>query len=521
LRDCVAIVTGFQGRKILSKENISPTESDDMIRYAEKKGDEMAYRYGNREQFGLFPASVEDYVTKEDPVRVYDAFVESLNLAELGIELDEGQVGNSEYDPQAMLKLLVYGYSYGVKGSRKLERECHHNLSFIWLMGGLKPDHKTIAEYRRRHKEALKKVLKQCVRLCIKLDLIAGNVLFVDGTKIRANAGRGKSHGREWYDKRVKEIDSRIEQLIEEIEKTDQEEASLGSSVEMNKELAQAEHLKEKIERVLKTMEESGRDKINLTDPDCAIMHSVQGSHASYNVQSVTDDKYGLLVHVEAVTDTSDLNQFARQIEEANQDLGKLCEVGCADAGYANTEELKKIDEQGIKVVVPSQRQALHNKEEKPFNKRQFSYDQERDCYICPEQKMLPYEFTDEKRGKKYYRIAEPGLCQRCEHFGQCTIDKKGRRIMRLVLEDFKEKFEALYESSKEIYDRRKTRAELPFGHIKINLKTASFMLRGHDGVQAESSLLATCFDLRRMMTILGITGLIEKLRTLPVSALA
>ena len=83
-----------------------------------------------------------------------------------------------------MLKLLVYGYSYGVKGSRKLERECHHNLSFVWLMGGLKPDHKTIAEYRRRHKEALKKVLKQCVRLCIKLDLIAGNVLFVDGTKI-------------------------------------------------------------------------------------------------------------------------------------------------------------------------------------------------------------------------------------------------------------------------------------------------------------------------------------------------
>ena len=183
-----------------------------MIRYAERKGEKMAYRYGNREQLGLLPASIEDYVSKEDAVRAYDAFVESLNFADLGIELDEGQVGNSEYDPKAMLKLLVYGYSYGVKGSRKLERECHHNLSFMWLMGGLKPDHKTIAEYRRRHKEALRKVLKQCVRVCIKLDLIAGNVLFVDGTKIRAKAGRANSHGREWYEKRLKEIDKRIEE---------------------------------------------------------------------------------------------------------------------------------------------------------------------------------------------------------------------------------------------------------------------------------------------------------------------
>jgi Transposase and inactivated derivatives len=172
-----------------------------MIKYAAKKGEEMAYRYGNREQFGLFPQSIEDYVSKEDPVRVYDAFVESVDFGQLGIDIDEHQVGNSEYDPKSMLKLLVYGYSYGVKGSRKLERECHHNLSFIWLMGGLKPDHKTIAEFRRRHKKALKQVLKQCVRLCIKLDLIAGNVLFVDGTKIRANAARGKTHDRAHYEK--------------------------------------------------------------------------------------------------------------------------------------------------------------------------------------------------------------------------------------------------------------------------------------------------------------------------------
>src|SRR5437870_11001680 len=236
-----------------------------MIKYAAKKGEQMAYRYGNREQFGLFPQSIEDYVSKEDPVRVYDAFVEGIDFGELGIDLDEHQVGNSEYDPKAMLKLLVYGYSYGLKGARKLERACHHNVSFMWLMGGLKPDHKTIAEFRRQHKGALTKVLKQCVRMCIKLDLIAGNVLFVDGTKIRANAARGQSHDRAYYEKHLVELDRRVEKLMEEAERIDEQQEGQGSSVAMDKELRQAEGLKQKIQEALKAFAQSDRELINRT----------------------------------------------------------------------------------------------------------------------------------------------------------------------------------------------------------------------------------------------------------------
>jgi len=479
----------------------------------------MAYRYGNRCQFGLFPQSIEDYVGNDDPVRAYDAFVESLDFSELGIEIDPDKVGNSEYDPKAMLKLLVYGYSYGIKGSRKLERASHHNLSFIWLMGGLKPDHKTIAEFRRKHKEALKRVLKQCVRLCIKLDLIAGNVLFVDGTKIRANASRGQTHDRAYYEKLLSEIDRRVEKLLEECEQIDQQEEGVGSSVGMNPELAQAERLKDKVQQALKALEESGREQINLTDPDCALMHSVQGSHASYNVQSVVDDKHGLIVHAEAVSDTSDVNQFAGQIEQAEQVLNKSCEVACADAGYADTEELQKIDQQGIKVVVPSQRQALHE-EQGPFSKSQFRYDQEQDCYFCPEGKRLKHEWTHPMNGKRYYQIIDAKLCHSCVHYGQCTSAKRGRKIIRLALEELKEKLEAQYEASKEIYARRKERAELPFGHIKRNLKTDGFLMRGKAGVGAETSLLATCFNLARMITIVGISGLIEKLRAPLVPAM-
>ena len=134
----------------------------------------MAYRYGNRDQMLLFPPSIEEYVSQDDPVRVYDAFVDTLDFHELGIILDPCKVGNSSYDPKAMVKLLIYGYSYGWRSSRKLESAVRHNVSFMWCIGSLTPDHKTIAEFRRKNKKALKKIMTQCARVCIQLDLIEG-----------------------------------------------------------------------------------------------------------------------------------------------------------------------------------------------------------------------------------------------------------------------------------------------------------------------------------------------------------
>ena len=482
----------------------------------------MAFRTGNRYQLALLPQSIEEYVAKDDPVRAYDAFVEALNFASLGIDLNPYKVGNAPYDPTAMTKLLVYGYSYGVKSSRKLERECYHNFSFIWLMGGLKPDHKTIAEFRRTNKKALKKILRNCAQVCIGLDLIAGNVLFADGTKIRANAARGKTHDKVYYEKQLAALDGRIEQLLNECEAVDRQEQDSGSYVAMDKELTKAGTLKSKIQKALEVFQSTELKAVNITDPDCAIMHSVQGSHASYNVQSVVDDKNALIVHAEAVNDTSDVNQFARQIDQANKLFTKPCEAACADAGYADTDELEKIDGQGIKVIVPSQRQALHE-EEGPFSKSHFIYDKEKDCYYCPEGHRLSYIGTDKSTGKRHYQITNKKICKSCSNFGQCTTAKKGRKITRLKNEEAKQRFEAQYEQeeSQIIYARRKCKAEHPFGHIKRNLKTDAFMLRGREGVQAETSLLATCFNVRRMITIFGgVMQFIEKLAGVQLVAL-
>lgn len=473
----------------------------------------MAYRCGNRYQMDLMPPSIEEYVAQDNPVRVYDAFVESLDLRELGIEINPDKVGNSEYEPRSMFKLLVYGYSYGVKSSRKLERECHHNMAFIWLMGGLRPDHKTIAEFRRRNRPALQKVLRQCARMCIKLELISGNVLFVDGTKIRANAARNRSHDRAYYEKLLVKLDGRIKQLLDNCEAADRSEEGAPSYITMDQELAKSQNLKDRIKEALSFFAPEEKKQINQTDPDCAVMHGIQGGHAAYNVQSVVDDQHGLIVQAEAVSDPSDAHQFSRQIEQANDVLGKSCEVACADAGYSDVGDLEKIDEKSIKVVVPSQRQALHE-EEGPFSKSHFTYDAAQDCYFCPEGHRLYYSSTSKQKGKRRYRMKDRKVCLRCPHYGQCTQSPRGRNIIRLRNEEVKLKLEAQYEeaSSLKIYARRKTRVEHPFGHIKRNLKTDSFLLRGRDGVQAETSLLATCFNIARIITILGVGKLIDKL---------
>ena len=164
-------------------------------------------------------------------------------------------------------------------------------------------------------------------------------------------------------------------------------------------------------------------------------------------------------------------------------------------------------------MVVPSQRQALHE-EEGPFSKSHFRYDREQDCYWCPVGHRLSYAGTDKKNGKRHYQITRSEFCHRCAHYGSCTTAKKGRKIIRLPLEEIKEKLEAQYEeaASQEIYARRKARVEHPFGHIKRNLKVDAFLMRRRDGVNAETSLLATCFNLARMITLLGVSGLIAKL---------
>lgn len=473
----------------------------------------MALRQGNRLQMEMMPSSIEQYLPDDAPVRVYDAFVEAMDLKELGMDINPSKEGNPCYDPRAMLKLLIYGYSYGVRSSRKLEREAHYNLTFIWLVGGLRPDHKTIAEFRRRYKEALKKALGQCVKMCMKLDLIAGNVLFVDGSKIRANASIKNTWSVEKCHKVLRKAERRIEEIISESEAIDKEEEGLPSLVSVNKELADAQVLKERVRQTMEELRESEKPVVNTVDKECTRINSVHGTHAGYNAQVVVDDGNGLIVSCDAVDANNDLGQFSRQIDQAQEALGQKCDVAVADSGYAWSDDLAKVDKQGIQVIVPTQR-IVSQKASGEFDKENFRYDRERDCYICPRGAILRYGGVSRKRYGRIYIIENKETCWACPEFGRCTTARRGRRVIRLVEEDLRSRLEREYALSQNqaIYKRRGQKVELVFGHMKRNLGVTSFLMRGRSAVRAELSLLSVCFNLRRMMTLLGVDGVIRAL---------
>lgn len=472
----------------------------------------MAYRQAERKQRLLFPESLDEYISHEDPVRAYDAFVDALNIESLGIEFDTHKVGCPQYDPRIMLKILIYGYSYGIRSSRKLERALHHNVSFIWLAGALKPDHKTIAEFRRRNKKALKEVLKQCARLCIELDLIAGNTLFVDGSKFRGNVSLSSIWTPQRCRKYLAKLDQRIDEILAECDSVDDEESDDRSLVELKAELSDKQKLKAKVEGVLTKLQTEGLSQFNSTDNDSGRMHGRQGSHAGYNAQIVVDDQHGLIVHSDVVNANNDLGQFSSQIGQANQVLDEPCKAACADAGYANGEELEKVDAQGVTVIVPSSKQAS-GKEAGPFDKSRFRYVSEDDVYVCPEGVQLPYRRINGSRGQMEYYPGR-GVCTKCRHFGVCTSNvTTGRKIIRYENELVRQKIAAEYELaySQQIYSRRKQKVELPFGHIKRNLGACSFLLRGLAGVRAEMSVMCSCFNIARLIGLFGVSGLIRR----------
>jgi transposase len=466
----------------------------------------------------LFPPLVDDYVAKEDPVRVYDAFVEAVDFKELGISIEPYKKGAHEYYPKDMLKLLIYGYSYGIRSSRKLERACHHNLSFIWLMGDLKPDYRTIARFRAEYKESIKKMLKQCVHMCIKLDLIEGNALFIDGSPFRANASIKKTWTKERCEKHLKQLSSEIDKLVDESVNIDREEDDKDSLVKVKKELSDKLELKNKIQEIKQTLEEKPpKSQHNTVDPDCVKTRSRQATYAGYNAQVAVDGKHGLIVHTEALSHNQDYNKFNDQLNKATKVLEKKPRFASSDCGYYSLEDIKKVDKD-VTVVMPSIKQSQKEKNFhplKPFDKEHFKYNPSKDEYTCPEGKTLRRYSSPYSKAKKLTYGAEPGICQTCPSLKQCTTSSRGRHVTHTGKETLKTRLQAVYLSPKgqEIYKLRKEKAELPFGHMKRNLGALQFMLRGKAKVDAELSLLSTCFNIARMTTIIGASALLLKLK--------
>jgi len=281
----------------------------------------------DRGQQSLLPGSLDDWVHKDNPVRVIDAFVEALNLHDLGFEtVDPIGIGRPGYHPSVHLKLYIYGYLHRIQSSRRLERECARNLEVMWLLGRLAPDFKTIADFRKDNGPAIKRVCAQFVALCRRMGLLAKASVAIDGSKFKAVNNRDKNFTRAKVEKRRAQLEQSVTRYLSQLDTADLQEPS--ETVELKR-----THLKEKLEKLQKEMakleaierqvEASPDKQISLTDPDSRSMAtSGRGSGVvGYNVQTAVDTEHHLIVAHEVTNVGSDRSQLTNTATAAKEAL--------------------------------------------------------------------------------------------------------------------------------------------------------------------------------------------------------
>ncbi len=469
----------------------------------------------NRDQLLLFPQSLDEYVSEDNPVRFIDAFVESLDLKALGFRhavLQE--TGRPPYHPSVLLKLYVYGYLKRIRSSRQLEKESHRNVEVIWLTGKLMPDHKTIANFRRDNREAIREVCRAFTRFCRELDLFGGELVAIDGSKFKAVNNKGRNFTERKLKRAMKDIEKKIDAYLDELDENDANEPDEHKPT--------AEELKEKIQRLKermkkykglkKKMEDTGETQISLTDPDSRSMPLAGGprTQVGYNVQVSADEKHMLIVDHEVTNAVTDRDLLSHMAKRAKDLLGVDQLEILADMGYYHGKEVKACLGAGITPFIPKPHTSASRKHGL-FSKEDFRYDLQQECYWCPAGEKLTYRFQTTEKGRdiKYYASS---ACAQCGIKAQCTRSKDGRRIARWVDEDLLDEMKRRVQESPEKMKLRKRLAEHPFGTIKHSMDQGYFLMKRLPNVGAEMSLSVLAYNLKRVINILGVSRMVEAL---------
>jgi transposase len=473
----------------------------------------MGYIEGeDRKQTMLFPEVLEDYITEENPVRFIDVFIEGLDLSEMGCQRAiPKETGRPPYDPGDLLRLYVYGYLNRTRSSRQLEREAGRNVELMWLMRKLRPDFKTIADFRRDNPQGIKKVCREFTLWCKRLELFGGELVAIDGSKFQAVNSPKRNFTTKKLKRMIEEIEAKIEQYLKELDGQDKQE--VGQSA------LSAEELKEKIDRykqrrgqyeqLKRDLEQSGESQVSLTDPQSRSMRVGHGVEVSYNVQIVVDHKHKLVVEHEVVNEVTDQGQLSTMAKKAKETLGVESLEVVTDRGYYNGEEVKACEESGITAYVPKPNSSS-NLKRGLFTKENFIYEPEKDCYRCPAGKELSYRYQTVEQGRTM-RSYEISGCKSCELRSKCSINKKGIRcIKRWVDEAILEAMARRVAEHPEKVELRKCLAEHPFGTIKRVMNQGYFLMRGLTKVGAETSLTILAYNLKRVINILGVKTMIE-----------
>jgi len=454
-------------------------------------------------------------VSADNPVRFIDAFVEELDLGEAGfLGTRPKATGRPGYNPADMLKLYLYGYLNRVRSSRRLEAEATRNLELIWLLRGLRPDFKTIADFRRDNRSAFKAVFRAFVVLCRKLDLVGRELLAVDGTRLKAVSSRTRNFTKAKLDKYIRSADERLETYLAQLDDADRGEqaGTTRRSEALAAKIAKVREQRQVSAAMLEQLKASGENQLSLTDPDARAMAAHPKVGVGYNAQVAVDAKHKLIVEQHVTNAGSDLGLLAKTAGAAKDLLDVERIEVVADMGYYMGEAIAACERAGITAYVarPQRGTAVGDGR---FPKERFRYDEEADCYHCPGDQQLDTRYRWLQGGHIIVQCSNPRACEGCELKPQCARGNF-RRITRWEGEAVLDRMAIRLAARPDILNIRRETVEHPFGSIKQWMNQGAFLMRGLDKVRAEFSLTALAYDLRRAINLVGVQKLIRAVRT-------
>lgn len=474
----------------------------------------MSYIEGeDRGQRILFPEVLDDYISEDNVVRFVDAYVDGLEMEELEFKQSAPkETGRPPYDPRDLLKLYIYGYLNRLRTSRMLERECGRNLELMWLMRKLRPDFKTIADFRKENRQSFKGVFRQFVLLCKKMGLLGGELVAVDGSKFKAVNSGQRNFSQNKLEKRLKEIDKKVERYLEEMDRADKREKQTAISAEdLKDKIAKLKERKGRYEELLTELKASGEKQVSLTDPDSRAMALTPKGEVSYNVQTAVDSKHHLIVEQDVTNEGLDNHHLLVMAQSTKQMLAQSDLHVVADMGYYNHEELKQCEEAGITPYV-SKPIVSKNTARGLFGKEKFVYEADGDCYRCPAGQRLDFRFQSVQDGKTF-RYYWTKACPSCPLKAQCTTDPRFHRIKRWEHEAILERIEQHVRANPTIMKLRQQIVEHPFGTIKFWNDQRHFLMKGLEKVKAEFSLCTLAYNIKRTINVLGVRAMVAALR--------
>ena len=469
----------------------------------------MAFIEGeDRYQINLLPNTLDDFVSEDNPVRVIDAYIDSIDLEELGFIVHSGnKAGQKPYKRKDLLKLYIYCYMNRIRSSRTMEIEAIRNIELMWLIGKVTPDHGTLSAFMKNNKKAIKRLFKEFTLLLKGFGLIDGELVAIDGTKIKASSAKNKHYNDNIIQKKLDYYDLKIETYINDVlaETNADKKLKITEKVEDYKErIQQLNTIKEKLK-------EDNIKQICLTDPDAKSMKNNGKFEVCFNMQAAVDNKYKLFVNYEVVNDINDQGQLSNMVSKTREVFKDERITVLADTGYYNMTGIVDSSDENTELLIVAQK-GKKEKLENGFDKVNFTYNPAEDSYTCPLGFNLGFKWNGKQQDKNYkrYTCEDFDVCGKKE---KCTSAKGGRSVTRFEEEAYIEKVTQNTMQKKHIYKKRGSIVEHPFGTIKRQFGYTYFLTRGLESVNTEASLICLAYNLKRLINIVGVRELIEKIK--------